>query len=137
MKTWGRFFCAAAALLLVCSAGATEPGAKTATNAGTTDSAKPAKIVFTEQQLEKFSRALKQPNASAAYVQLSAAASRKSSGTLGIRAALALGYYDYGKGNYAQAAKWLAKAESDPLLADNALYWAAETDLAEGHSGVA
>jgi soluble lytic murein transglycosylase len=142
MKTSGRFFCAAAALLLVCSAGTAGPvtGSKAGTattNAGTTDSAKPAKVVFTQQQLEKLSRALKQPNALAAYVQLSAIASRRSSGTLGIRAALALGYYDYGKGNYAQAAKWLAKAENDPLLADNALYWAAETDLAEGHSAVA
>jgi soluble lytic murein transglycosylase len=143
MKISGRFFCAAAALLLVCSDGAAEPGSgskagtKRPANVGATASAKPVKVVFTEQQLEKLSRALKQPNASAAYVQLSAVASRKSSGTLGVRAALALGYYDYGKGNYAQAAKWLAKAESDPLLADNALYWAAETDLAEGHSAVA
>jgi peptidoglycan lytic transglycosylase len=139
MKTSGRFFCAAAALLLVCSTCAADPnnGTNTRTNTGTTAVAKPVKVVFTEPQLEKLSRALKQPNASPAYVQLSAVASRKSSGTLGIRAALALGYYDYGKGNYAQAAKWLAKAENDPLLADNALYWAAETDLAEGHNAAA
>ncbi len=127
----GRSFCAASAVLLVCSACAAAP------NTGTKAPVSPAKAVFTEQQLEKLARALKQPNAAPAYVQLSAVASRKSSGTLGIRAALALGYYDYGKGNYAQAAKWLAKAQNDPLLADNALYWAAETDLAQGRSAVA
>ena len=131
MKTTGRFFCAASAVLLVCSACVAAP------NTGMKAPVSPARTVFTEQQLEKLSRALKQPNASAAYVQLSAVASRKSSGTLGIRAALALGYYDYGKGNYAQAAKWLAKAQNDPLLADSALYWAAETDLAEHRSAVA
>jgi soluble lytic murein transglycosylase len=131
MKTTGRFFSAASALLLVCSFCAADP------NTGTKPAAKPVNVVFTAQQLEKFSRALKQPNSSAAYVQLSAEASRKSSGTLGIRAALALGYYDYGKGNYAQAAKWLAKAENDPLLADSALYWAAETELALGQNAAA
>lgn len=131
MKTTGRFCSAASILLLVCSICAADP------NTGTKSAAKPVNVVFTAQQLEKFSRALKQPNSSAAYVQLSAAASRKSSGTLGIRAALALGYYDYGKGNYTQAAKWLAKAENDPLLADSALYWAAETELALGHSAAA
>jgi len=90
--------------------------------------------VFSEKELEKLSHALKEPNASPAYVQLSSFASRKSSGTLGLRAALALGYYDYTKGNYAQAAKWLAQAQAEPLIADYALYWAAETDLASGHS---
>ena len=72
-----------------------------------------------------------------AYVKLSAIASRKSSGTLGLRAALALGYYDYTKGNYVQGAKWLARAKGEPLVADYALYWAAETDLASGHSAEA
>jgi soluble lytic murein transglycosylase len=120
-----RLACVAGALLILCSICSARPNAKAKSAAA------PA---FTETQLEKLSRALKQPNPSPAYVQLSALASRKSSGTLGLRAALALGYYDYGKGNYTQAAKWLTRAEADPLVADYALYWAAETDLALGHS---
>ena len=121
-----RFACAAGALLILCSICFAHPNTATAKSAAVPE--------ITDKQLEKLSRALKLPTASSAYVQLSALASRKSSGTLGMRASLALGYYDYGKGNYTQAAKWLARAESDPLVADYALYWAAETDLALGHS---
>lgn len=111
---------------MVCSVGA----------ARTNPTARPAgkRPAFTEKQLEKLSRELKQPGAAAAYTQLSAIAMQKSSGILGSRAALALGYYDYGKGIYAEAAKWMARAEGDPLVGDYALYWAAETDLAMGHS---
>src|ERR1700691_5044358 len=122
-----RLASVAGALLILCSICSAQPAAK----AKPRTAADPA---FTEKQLEKLSRALKQPNPSPAYVQLSALASRKSSGTLGLRASLALGYYDYTKGNYAQAAKWLARAQGEPLVADYALYWAAETDLASGHS---
>src|ERR1700691_6134446 len=122
-----RLASVAGALLILCSICSAQPAAK----AKPRTAADPA---FTEKQLEKLSRALKQPNPSAAYVQLSALASRKSSGTLGLRASLALGYYDYTKGNYAQAAKWLARAQGEPLVADYALYCAAETDLASGHS---
>jgi soluble lytic murein transglycosylase len=125
MESSRRLACVAGLLLILCPICSAGPNA-TADSAG-----QPA---FTEKQLEKLSRALKEPNASPAYVQLSSFASRKSSGTLGLRAALALGYYDYTKGNYAQAAKWLARAQSEPLIADYALYWAAETDLASGHS---
>jgi peptidoglycan lytic transglycosylase len=113
------------ALLVLCSVCAARP------NTGTKAAAKPA---FTEAQLEKLSRALKQPTASAAYSELSVFAARKSSGTLGSRAALALGYFDYGKGRYAQAAKWLEQAEKDPLVSDYALYWLADTNLALGRS---
>jgi soluble lytic murein transglycosylase len=51
-----------------------------------------------------------------------------------MRAALALGYFDYTKGNYEQARKWLERAKGDTLLRDYALYWSAETKLAVGHS---
>ncbi|MGB9008542.1 MAG: transglycosylase SLT domain-containing protein [Candidatus Acidiferrales bacterium] len=64
-------------------------------------------------------------------------ASRKPSGVLGARAALALGYYDYTKGHYAQASKWLGIAQADPLLQDYALYWNAETNLALNHNAEA
>jgi soluble lytic murein transglycosylase len=125
MESARRLACVAGALLILCSICNARPNA-TAESSGT-----PA---FTEKQLEKLSRALKEPAPSPAYIQLSAFASRKSTGTLGLRAALALGYYDYTKGNYTQAAKWLARAQGEPLVADYALYWAAETDLALGHS---
>ena len=83
-----------------------------------------------EKQLEQLTRALKQKNPSAAYARLSAFAMQKPSGALGMRAALALGYYDYSRAHYADAAKWLARAQKDPLLGDYALYWSAETNIA-------
>jgi soluble lytic murein transglycosylase len=91
----------------------------------------------TEKQLEELSRALKQKNPAVAYAKLSAFAVQKSSGGLGTRAALALGYYDFGKAHYAEAAKWLERAQSDPLLRDYALYWSAETNLALAHDATA
>jgi soluble lytic murein transglycosylase len=85
---------------------------------------------LSSKQVEQLCRSLKQKNPTAAYAGLSAFAMRKSSGALGVRAALALGYYDYTKGHYAQAAKWLDIAQTDPLLRDYALYWSAEDNLA-------
>jgi len=70
------------------------------------------------KQLEQLTRALKQKNPTAAYAKLSAFALQKSSGVLASRAALALGYYDYGKAHYAQAATWLKIAQNDALLHD-------------------
>ncbi|HKV04604.1 MAG TPA: transglycosylase SLT domain-containing protein [Candidatus Acidoferrales bacterium] len=129
MKSTSRPARIAGAMLILCSLFPVPPRSQAA----------PAgkRIVITEKQLESLSRALKQPEPVSAYTQLSAIALQKSSGVLGTRAALALGYFDYGKGNYALAAKWLARAKSDPLLADYADYWAAETELALGHSAEA
>jgi soluble lytic murein transglycosylase len=62
---------------------------------------------------------------------------QKSAGVLGQRAALALGYFDYTKGHYPQAAKWLERAKEDPLLRDYSLYWSAETDIAQGRNAEA
>jgi soluble lytic murein transglycosylase len=138
MESTRRLIGLAGAVWLVCSvcAAQTKP-AKTLAKPSAKTPAAASQQGFTAEQLEKLARALKLPNPAAAYAQLSAVAMRKSSGTLGNRAALALGYYDYGKGNYSSAAKWLARAESDPLLADYALYWIAETELASGRSGEA
>jgi peptidoglycan lytic transglycosylase len=86
-----------------------------------------------QKQLEQLTRVLKQKNPTAAYARLSAFALQKSSGSLGTRAALALGYYDYNKAHYQDAAKWLARAKSDPLLSDYALFWSAETNIALSH----
>src|SRR5271170_2040753 len=86
------------------------------------------------KQLEQLTRALKQKNSAAPYAKLSALALQKSPGVVGYRAALALGYYDYGKAHYPQSAKWLKIAQSDALLRDYALYWSAQSDLALNHN---
>jgi soluble lytic murein transglycosylase len=122
-----RLIGAVATLLLVCPASFAHIAGKSAAKSA----GKPA---FTDKQLEKLARSLKGTGAQQAYAQLSTVAMQKSSGTLGVRAALALGYFDYGKGRYAEAMKWFGRAKSDPLLADYALYWTAETNLAQGHS---
>jgi tetratricopeptide (TPR) repeat protein len=125
-----RLFLAAFAILSACASSYAQPGhVKAAEN-----SAKPSAAVngsFTAKDLEKWSRALKTKSAPQAYAQLSAAASRKSTESLGLHAALALGYYDYGQGRFPQAGKWFAQAKADSLLRDYALYWIAETDLAQ------
>lgn len=76
------------------------------------------------KELNQLCRALKR-DPHAAYERLSAIALRKSSGVVGARAALALGYFDFDKGNYAGALKWLERSKSDPLLRDYSLYWSA------------
>ena len=86
------------------------------------------------KQLEQLTRALKQKNSAAPYAKLSALALQKSPGVVGYRAALALGYYDYGKARYAQSAKWLKIAQSDALLRDYALYWSSQSNLALNHN---
>jgi soluble lytic murein transglycosylase len=101
--------------------------------AGTRPEAAPAAPAINVKELAQLSRALKQKNPSPAYVKLSAIAMLKSSGTLGLRASLALGYFDYSKGNYALASKWFARAKGDPLLRDYTLYWDAETNRALSH----
>jgi len=80
--------------------------------------------------LETLSRVLRDKKSTWAYARLSEIAERKSSGILGKRAALALGYFDYQNGDFQKAAKWLAIAQGDPLLGDYDLYWQAETNLA-------
>lgn len=91
----------------------------------------PAKRVpITEQQLEKLARGLKTQNPGADYSRLSAFANQKAAGVLGLRAALALGYYDYTRAHFPEAVRWLDRAEGDPLLRDYAEYWDAETQLA-------
>jgi soluble lytic murein transglycosylase len=89
------------------------------------------------KQLEQWTRALKQKNSAAPYAKLSALALQKSPGVLGYRAALALGYFDYGKAHYPQSAKWLKIAQSDLLLRDYALYWSSQANLALNHNAEA
>jgi soluble lytic murein transglycosylase len=88
----------------------------------------PAKRVpLTEQQLEKLARGLKEKNPGGDYARLSSFANQKAAGVLGLRAALALGYYDYTRAHFPEAARWLDRAMGDPLLRDYAEYWDAET----------
>lgn len=94
---------------------------------------KPVKKTAASDQLEIWARALRERNPATAYAGLSSLAAAKKPGAIGQRAALALGYYDYSKGNYAKARVWLDKAEGDSLLEDYILYWRAETDHALKH----
>ena len=96
--------------------------------------AAPALSAAATKQLEQLTRALKQKNSAAPYAKLSALALQKSPGVLGYRAALALGYFDYGKAHYPQSAKWLKIAQSDLLLRDYALYWSSQANLALNHN---
>jgi soluble lytic murein transglycosylase len=81
------------------------------------------------KSLEQLTRDLKQKNGTAAYTKLSALANQKSGGVTASRAALALGYYDFGKSHYPQAAQWLNHAMNDPLLRDYALFYSAQTNI--------
>jgi soluble lytic murein transglycosylase len=123
MKFAVRLVNASAALLLI----------SVAAFAGGRPEAAPASPAANPKQLAQLARALKQKNPALAYAKLSAFALQKSSGALGLRASLALGYFDYSKGNYALAAKWFARAKGDALLRDYTLFWDAETNRALGH----
>ncbi len=126
MKFAPRLVCVAVSLVMVCSL----------CSAGTLPRSSSVRSgALTAQSLEKLSRSLKDNEkiASAAYARLALLA-KGSSGVLAMRAALALGYFDYGKGDYAQAQEWFARAKADPLLADYALYWIAETHIAQGRN---
>ncbi len=129
MRFAGRLFFTAVVSLIVSFSAFSGPGSS---SPAATKAAPPI-----GKHLEELSRALKQKNPAAAYAKLSAIAMLKSSGVLGPRAALALGYYDYSKARYAEAAKWLERAQSDALLRDYALYWSAETNLALAHDAEA
>ena len=89
------------------------------------------------KRLETLSRQLRQKNPGTSYSQLSAIANQQSSGILGMRAALALGYYDLSKNHYAESVKWLEPAQNDPLLRDYALFYSAQANIALNKNGVA
>jgi soluble lytic murein transglycosylase len=110
---------------------------KAAAASGSDSGSAPAPSAAATKQLEQLTRALKQKNSAAPYAKLSAFALQKSTGVLGDRAALALGYYDYGKAHFAQAAKWLKTAQNDLLLRDYALYWGSQAELALNHDAEA
>jgi soluble lytic murein transglycosylase len=89
------------------------------------------------KQLETLARQLKQKNPGNSYARLSVIANQKSSGVLGMRAALALGYYDFTKQRYISAFNWLEQAQKDPLLNEYALFYSAETNIALNKNALA
>lgn len=81
------------------------------------------------KELTTLARALKdEKKPGGAYRRLGAFAKRYSKEELGARAALALGYYDFNQGRYAEARRWLDAAKPETLLADYALFWSAQVD---------
>jgi soluble lytic murein transglycosylase len=107
-------------------------GSTTKTTSSTAADSSPA-----TKRLEKLAEQLKEKNSAWAYSQLSAIALQKSAGVVGLRAALALGYFDYSRQHYVEAEQWLDRAKRDPLIADYALYWSAETHLAQSDNAAA
>jgi soluble lytic murein transglycosylase len=64
------------------------------------------------------------------YDKLADFANKNSSSVWGQRAALALGYDDYMKARFPQAATWLEKVQPDPLLREYTLFWTAQNNRA-------
>ena len=91
----------------------------------------------TEKQLEQLCRGLKDKGSAAAYARLSAFARQRNAGLLGQRAALALGYYDYGRDHFPEAHHWLDQAGGDPILREYAVYWGAMVNRALGKNALA
>jgi soluble lytic murein transglycosylase len=147
MNVAGPFFRTAAFVLAssVAAYPATNPLAapaaqtahKSRTKSASKPAAAPAPALGLAKRVETLSRQLKQKNPGTAYAQLSAIASQKSSGALGMRAALAVGYYDLSKNRYADALKWLEPAQNDPLLKDYALFYSAQANIALNKNAVA
>jgi len=138
MKIADRLICATGILLLLCPAvsfAQKHPHKSPASKAAV--AAPDSSLPISTSRLERLAEHLKQWNSGAAYSALSAIASEKSSGALGMRAALALGFFDFSRDRYADAAKWLDRAKNDPLLADYALYWSAETHRAQREDAAA
>jgi soluble lytic murein transglycosylase len=132
VKTSGRWQCIAAAWLIFASGASPQSQQKPHSSRRNASNSAVAKSPSTAAvaQLQDLARALKKKNPGSAYEKLSAFANQNSQNVYGARAALALGYYDYSKTNFGLAAKWLARAQSDPLLRDYTLYWNAETNIA-------
>ena len=84
--------------------------------------------------MESLARSLRETGSPAAYSRLAAFATRRDSAELGARAALALGYFSYTKGRYADARQWLARAQGDSVLREYVLYWQAEVDRMMGQN---
>ncbi|MGH9864301.1 MAG: tetratricopeptide repeat protein, partial [Candidatus Acidiferrales bacterium] len=102
------------------------------------ESARASRFAVEAKQLTILARALKnEKTPGAAYQRLAAFAKRHSKEELGARAALALGYYDFNQGRYAEARRWLDAAKPETLLADYILFWSAQVDRNLGNLAAA
>ncbi len=135
VKFSGRWLSVAAAWLIFVASAQSQRKPHSSRRAPSDTTASKAPTTSTVTQLQDLSRALKKKNPAAAYEKLSALANQNSKNAYGARAALALGYYDYSKTNFGLAVKWLARAQSEPLLREYALYWNAETNIALNKQG--
>lgn len=140
MRICGPLLRATGAMLLVCSVsfgGASPKSQVKSVGIHASPTARASRSSLSEKQLEKLAKMLKDTKSTWAYGRLSSLAEEKYSGALGARAALALGFFDYNKQRYTQAAKWFARAQKDPLIGDYGLYWSAENDLAANNDAAA
>ncbi|MGH9594985.1 MAG: hypothetical protein ACRD5L_17970, partial [Bryobacteraceae bacterium] len=85
-----------------------------------------------ENELARFSRALRDRPSATSYAALAAFATKNAKNEFGARAALALGYYDLNRDKPDLALSWLRKSVSEKLLGEYVLYWQAQTSLALG-----
>ena len=65
-----------------------------------------------------------------AYEKMAAFANKNIASVWGQRAALVLGYEDYGKAHPQQGMMWLQKAKPDALLSEYTLFWIAQSERA-------
>lgn len=82
-------------------------------------------------------RLLRQSKTLSAYAGVKKFADQFAGKPLGIRAALALGNYDYANKRFDSAAAWLRIAQGDPVLGDYAKFWLAQSERAAGRPAAA
>jgi len=88
-------------------------------------------------ELAALCRALHEKDSPANYERLAAFSREHAGDSQGQEAALALGFRDYTRGHFDQAAAWLERAEANQRLTDYALYWEAQNDRALHRSAAA
>ncbi|MCL6481567.1 MAG: lytic transglycosylase domain-containing protein [Firmicutes bacterium] len=76
-----------------------------------------------EEELTRLARQLQETGSEQAYRELAAFAQSQSDSVVAARAALVLGRHDQQRKRYRAARAWLARASTDPLLREYALYW--------------
>ena len=93
-----------------------------------------ASVVPGLDELSTLSRALHVRDTPANYEHLAAFAREHEGDAAGPVAALALGYRDYERGRFSDAAAWFSRAERTELLPEYVMYWQAQNAHAE-HRG--
>ena len=85
------------------------------------------------EELNSLSRALRERDTPANYEHLAAFAREHEADASGPVAALALGYRDYERGRFSDAAAWFGRAEKTEVLPDYVLFWQAQNAQAQHH----